>query len=223
VSFPSGPDANTVLLIESNGEVEGSTNFVDLSGNDYGLTRQGNVTHSLNVGGPPGLGSSSIRIKDIGHLETIDNFPTIFGSDFTIECWAYRDGSGQSFLFGQTSVSSRFTPLWFRRSGSRNSFAYEYSYNGDFERPSTRSQAVFQTWQHIALELEGTALRTYLDGMLIDTHTVSLFTTGDGLTITIGTAIESGDQWDGYIQQFRLSNVARYQGANFTPPDTFLG
>jgi hypothetical protein len=79
------------------------------------------------------------------------------------------------------------------------------------------------TWYHYALEVENDIIRFYIDGVQklpttgaeIDWET-TLFNNSSGIMYLGGASFN--DQWfNGYIDEVRVSNVARYN-SNFTPP-----
>ena len=77
------------------------------------------------------------------------------------------------------------------------------------------------SWQHLALVRKGTTVSVYLTGSLIDTSSAN-----DNLSdgqMYIGTGFDQladdrGGKFDGYINSYRYSPVARYSGSSFTPP-----
>lgn len=77
-------------------------------------------------------------------------------------------------------------------------------------------------WHHIAAVYDGVSMSLYLDGTRISTGLASgLIANGNALPIFGGGKFES--YWPiagfiGYVDWFRMSNVARYSGASFAPP-----
>jgi hypothetical protein len=78
------------------------------------------------------------------------------------------------------------------------------------------------TWYHVALVRDGTTFKLYLDGVAAasaPTSSATVKTTSD--PVVIGGVRASGStfaQWDGWIDDIRITKgVARYT-ANFTPP-----
>ena len=78
---------------------------------------------------------------------------------------------------------------------------------------------------HIAVSFDGTTVRLFLDGSIVASTTASgsLFVPANS-AITIGDIVTStpdggqlGAEWNGFIDNVRISNVARYT-ATFTPP-----
>lgn len=81
------------------------------------------------------------------------------------------------------------------------------------------------TWHHIAAVYDGTSVNLYLDGVRIATTPASgSIANGSALPIFGGGIFESyypnANGFIGYVDWFRMSNVARYSGASFTPPSS---
>ena len=77
-------------------------------------------------------------------------------------------------------------------------------------------------WHHIAAVYDGVSMSLYLDGTRISTQPASgLIANGSALPIFGGGKYEP--YWPiqgfiGYVDWFRMSNVARYSGTSFVPP-----
>jgi hypothetical protein len=76
------------------------------------------------------------------------------------------------------------------------------------------------TWHHVAYEYDGSVQRLYLDGMVVGSLSTPSKTFGnsDGLGFLGGSP---HTDWPtgflGYMDSFRISDVARYGGTSFTP------
>jgi hypothetical protein len=77
-------------------------------------------------------------------------------------------------------------------------------------------------WNHVAVCLDSSSLRLYLNGSQVaslaaPTGIVRPSTNPSAeIARLIGQA--TGNDWPGYIDEFRLSNVARYTGTTYTVP-----
>ncbi len=80
---------------------------------------------------------------------------------------------------------------------------------------------VLDTWYHIALVRNSTNLYSFVDGILKDTYSVSTnsFKTLDGTSnhMIFGNNINDSNNFDGYYDEIRISDTARWTSA-FTPP-----
>ena len=82
-------------------------------------------------------------------------------------------------------------------------------------------------WHHIALVSDGTDYDLYLDGSRGSTDMGDSVQINSDDTFIIGAELDSGpstgNYFSGYIDDFRITNgVARYTGASFTLPTTYL-
>jgi hypothetical protein len=72
-------------------------------------------------------------------------------------------------------------------------------------------------WNHIALERNGGNFNFYLNGVKIYTHSTSM-----DLNYTVrrwgAEDPPGGKLWQGYLDYMRMTNLARYNGNDFTPP-----
>ncbi len=87
---------------------------------------------------------------------------------------------------------------------------------------STPTPIGLGAWHHVAAVYDGASLSLYLDGVRVATEPASgSIANGSSLPIFGGGKFES--YWPiagflGYVDWFRMSNVARYGGASFAPP-----
>lgn len=143
-------------------------------------------------------------------------------SDFTIEAYVYKLGD---------TGNSLYSALFSKRNGGADwDYGLEIHNNGCYFRYGDTSNAsksmsigtvLKNQWYHIAITREGSTLRGFIDGQLLATTTISGNIRNRNLPVYLGrsTPSWSDNQWNGYIDEFRLTKgIARYTG-NFTPPD----
>jgi hypothetical protein len=76
------------------------------------------------------------------------------------------------------------------------------------------------TWTHIAYVRSGSSFYLFVDGTQIGTTTTgSNAAYPTNANLQIGTSNNGEEWWEGYIDEFRYSNTARWT-ANFTPPSS---
>ena len=231
-------DSNTLLLIHADG-TNGSTVFRD----DNGIT--GAAAKTLTASGNAQLstaqykfGTSSLLLDGNGDYLTVTNAHDLNfqKNDFTIEAWVYFDALSTSnrHTLISNGVSS-FTTGWIKFAAADLGAAYypqvtAYDYSSGGSPMMTSSTAVSNnTWYHIAWVRNGTNHYLYLDGTQVASNTDS---TARGINVNMnlsGTQIgrygfdngtpPSATYMDGYIDEMRISNVARYTAA-FTPSTT---
>lgn len=78
-------------------------------------------------------------------------------------------------------------------------------------------------YHHVAYVLDGAANeeRLYLDGALVATRAAPLFDVSEGASLAHIGAVERppvDNSFIGYLDTLRISDVARYSGASFSPP-----
>lgn len=172
------------------------------------------------------IGSGSVQIAGggggAGDRITSDLDMSQIGSgDFTIECWAYITDD-----YGSTD-----THLWAMRSSSTGGgincvidasadtyYTYEYVGGVLGSREINGSYSGLNTWQHIAVTRNSGTVTMWLDGVSQGTYSQS--TDLSAFNLTIGN-LEYADVlgFPGYIDEFRVSDVARYT-TGFTPSQT---
>ena len=222
-------DANTVLLIHAN-DYNGSTTFVDDGGQTIAsrtaatLTANGNAqvsTAQSKFGGSSYLGDGS---GDFISTPFRLDYDIARSNNFTVECWI-RPNTPSSYMGIVNNMTYNTTIGWgvYMASGQINFLDASQNYTNLVTSGITFSA---NTWYHIALVRSGSNLNIYVDGVSrasINNYTSKNVTSGP---LRIGEVIDvqgggyaqpsSGYQFNGYIDEFRISNVARYTGT-FTP------
>ena len=162
------------------------------------------------------FGSSSLYLDNTNNYLNVTNNLADFGfgsggNSWTIEFWAYYLGNSSS---GSDMIVH----------GDNNSFKInwrpgdpqfkievqdtEYAFGNDSPGLSD------DTWAHIAIVNESGTLKIYKDGTVDGTtHDVSGKTVGTPNNLFIGYS--DADTFDGYIDELRISDIARYTG-NFS-------
>ena len=138
--------------------------------------------------------------------------------DFTLEFWV------------RLSDQNRFNALYDARTGNPDNAILLYYDNrgattilnctiaGSTIVEDTTTGIADNTWTHIAVSRSGSSVYLFMDGTLVDTGTNS--TDLDVQPGYIGlTSFNSGNDYLGYIDEFRTSSVARYT-SGFTPSTT---
>jgi hypothetical protein len=212
--------SNVTCLLHFDGS-NGGTTFTDSAGN-CAMSRV-NATTTTSV---VKYGTASGNFTNTGAYVYVSSALTgvaDFGTgDFTVEMYVYRTTSARDIFFdtrqdGQTS--GHFT-LSTPTSGSK----LQIVINGTIY---TSTNAIpINEWVHIAATREGGTVRGFINGVLDLTFTNS-FSITDGTNSTYPPLIgATGNPWgatstnnfDGYLDDFRVTKgVARYT-ASFTPP-----
>lgn len=217
-------DENTVLLIHFDG-TQNSTTFRDVS------RKLDGPPHTVNVVGNGKMVTGSAKFGDTSYygdgsgdyLSIPASNDFLFDGDFTIEGF---------YKFSQDS-NYRNKELFNMSSGGTNTFSVFSSVNQNkkitvFANSSNLIQHTaggVDNWsndyEHIALVRSGSSLMLFVTGSLVETTTTSATLGSTSLNFGIGGG-PAGYSWSGWIDEFRISKVARYT-ASFDPPKLPFG
>ena len=213
-------DANTLLLLHADG-TDASTSFIDDVGvrSPSGISAVGNAQIST---AQSKFGGSSILLDGTDDYLVVgqnNNFNFGTTGNFTIEFWIYFT----------SWTAPREVAVWEGRTGSGNGAEliflytattlgwYVYKSNGTRTSTGVSPPMTANTWQHVALVRNGTNLQIYIDGTARGTpSTTDNFNYSHASYILIGVDEAFNRDGNGYIDEYRVSNIARYTG-NFTP------
>jgi hypothetical protein len=214
-----GIDANTKLMLHCDG-ADASTSFPDSSPSPKTVTANGAAqvdTAQSVFGGASYLGDGSTA-----YLSSADNADFEFGSgNFTLDCRVRFNaipGLQPSFISKYTTAGAQRCFFWNYNDGT-GTLDFRYSTDGSASTllsyswvPSTA------TWYHIAAVRNGGNLVCYVNGTSIGSNAISGTLFNGTASLNIGAFNEgTGGQFDGWLDEIRLSNTARWT-ANFTPP-----
>jgi len=204
-------DSNTLLLLHMNG-TSGSTSFPDDAGS---RSRQG-----ISIVGSPTISTAQSKIGSSSYYQpgtatnyaVVGNNSTLDLSDFTIEFWWYNTGNlpngGGLTPFINSNV------LFYI--GWNSGYVYDVYAGGSKVSLSYSVSLSQNTWYHVAFQRSGSTITVW--------HNGSQVTSGSGYTGTLGSTWDigkysSGYFWQGYLDEIRVSKVARYS-STFTPSTT---
>jgi hypothetical protein len=212
---PISAVANTQLLLP----MQNAAIFDNAMMND--LETVGNAQISTSV---VKYGTGSMAFDGTGDSLTVPYSPNIkltTGGDWTIEFWMYCTGAQSGVVNGiwmQDNAPNGYTGILIAANSSRQvqltSSTAGTSWNYLFQTIGTYTN---NTWHHVAVTKFGTTVRGFFDGTL--NLTITGFPNSSYVTTDVSTlATYGGNDFNGYIDDFRLTKgVARYT-ANFTPP-----
>ena len=195
----SDPDfGNVTLLLHMNGSNE-STTFTDNSNSALTVTANGNAqisTAQSKFGGAAGL------FDGTGDYLSFPGISIGTSDDCTIECWFYRTG-GEALVGSTGGGNYQFLAVL-----AGKLYAY---WNGNEVEGGTVADS---TWHHAAVTRSSGTMRLFLNGTQVATAAGNTQT----FSITkVAQAVNRSD-FNGYIDDLRITKgVARYT-ANFTPP-----
>ena len=201
--------------------------------NDVWDQASGHIVHKGSTGTGVGLPASNVVRKWTGTGVSSIRFSTgtplvqtmmkpLGAGDFTIEGWVYFDTNndphgifhtGSGFLGkGATYNYANINGVGFGLNGSTG---YYRLYHAGAATNSTQ-QATATTWTHFAVVRNSGTIKVYADGTAtsISVSNTTNFTEPD---IVLGAFYDTTQSLAGYLQDFRISNYARYT-SNFTAP-----
>ena len=221
---------NVVLLLNAEQMADSATNFTDKSIQNHAMTANGNAKSSFSS---KKFGNASMAFDGTNDMiSTPDSADWDFGAgDFTVEGWvkfgALPANGAYAALVNQASWNtgqrSWFVGMQGQASGQRFTFFYTtdgsnwtYFY-GDTVSYSTGA------WYHFAVVRDGSNVRIFVNGQQtgsagnISTNTI--FNGTNNLEVGGRDATETAQDFNGNLDDVRITKgVARYT-ADFTPPD----
>ena len=146
---------------------------------------------------------------------------TLYNTEWTIEQWSYVTATRGTAFYHQAISNNGQYGLLLGYSGTADSNFYLSSNNSSWNLSgsTTYTNATLNTWNHRAIVRHGNDFLFFTNGSLYLTKTISGSYTL-GATPFIGYYY-GGDKYIGYMQDYRISDIARYT-SNFTPPTRFL-
>jgi hypothetical protein len=148
----------------------------------------------------------------------------IFGTgNFTAEAWVYPTSFPAEAAIISTATSTDYQGFTINV-GTSGNLIIALGAGGSWTVVTTSGGTLTaNTWQHIALTRSGNVFRMFVNGTqsYTTTNSVSLTNTNNAIAVG-GRSAASGQYFNGYIDDLRITRgVARYV-ANFTPPITIL-
>lgn len=202
-------DSDTKLLIHCDG-ISNSTIFTDDTGINISSVGGAQIsTAQSKFGGASFVGNGTGSWLDV-YPKTEFSTGT---NNFTYECWfRLNDITVMTALFDTRPIDGT-------NGAYPTVFVYTskitYYYNDDF-RITGSTTLSSNTWYHMALVRNGSTHTIYINGTSQGSYTNSASVTGIN-SFRIGGGAGSNYILSGYIDEFRVSNNARYT-SNFTAP-----
>jgi hypothetical protein len=217
-------DGITILATGTIASING--NYVELTGKQLGFeTITDRPGKTVFVQGDAKLstvekkfGTASLVLDGTADYIALASNPDFaYGTDdFTIELWIYRTVSGatQVLLDQRTANPTNFAPVVFINTSN----ALQYN-DGAASVIIGATVVPLNDWSHVAVSRSGTSTRLFLNGVQQGstyTDTRNYITT----PVTIGARFNNTQNFNGFIDELRISKgVARYT-TNFTAPTT---
>lgn len=199
------------------------TDYAFISGPSWGFaTVEDRLPKNVTVYGTAALNTSNKKFglsslytggAVTDYAEVLSDQTLQFGTgDYTYEAWIYiTSTTGVQNVVYKGTVDSSATRLYLD-SGTLYARHGNVVING--------GSVSINTWTHVAVSKSGVNLNLYVDGTRVATSASA--NTNVNNTDPLGIAGNGVDGLVGYIDDLRVSNVARYTGASFTPSATAL-
>ena len=223
VAGPTDPDfANVSLLLHGDG-ANGSTTIIDSSPSPKTVTAFGNAQISTTQSK---FGGASIAFDGSGDYLIVTENEALEpgGSDLTWEMWINTDSSTRYATLYSRTPAAFSTGMWSLLMNNNSNTSGDVAlYAGDYSSTlpllSTSGVSVRGgAWHHVAVVRNGTAWALYVDGTSRSTNTWSVAISDIAGAVYIGRDQFYGRDFNGYIDDLRITKgVARYT-SNFTPP-----
>ena len=160
------------------------------------------------------FGTASLHLDGTGdYAEVASNIGALGTGNFTVEGWYYLTAQAQyDNLFDfRTSGNTSHLDLYFDDDPFRL-----HVFFGGADRINANAATPTNEWVHIAVVRNGSTTTLYQNGISLGTSTtVTAFTEG---ALRIGNRYSGDYYMQGYVDDFRISRMARYT-ANFTAPN----
>lgn len=211
--------SNVSLLLHGDG-TNGSKTFVDSSSNNRTLTPAGSAQIST---AQSKFGGASMLLDGAGNRLSLSSvLVNASATTFTAEAWIYmttnptNDANGISGLFGFDCQPTgnlnyfSFGPLSTRVLQAR-------WFDGAAKIATGSTIIPLNQWTHIALVVSSNSIKMYVDGLAETLTGTTTLTARSGTTNLSSLGSNLYGAFKGYVDDLRISSVARYT-SNFTPP-----
>ena len=207
--------SNVSLLLHGDG-TNGSTTIVDSSPSPKTVTAVGDAQIST---AQSKFGGASLAFDGSGDSLQVSSANVLnFGAgDFTVECWIYLANTTQTKNIIRGIENNSF---YFRVGqsylGNVNGLGVARSNVSDSDRCSFTFNAL--QWYHIAVTRTASQIRFFVDGIQQTTTNAAdgSFAYNDTGTVVIGSS--TNEDFNGYIDDLRITKGSARYTANFTPP-----
>ena len=208
--------------IEVTGMTYGTNGFyLDFSnsGTKHTLTANGNAQHST---AQSKIGSSSILFDGSGdNISLPQSSDFAFGdNDFTIEYWIRLDSvSSEMQHIGQTAGGTNTWRINSTSSRMQVYFGYSGSELSYFNNSGSNQINTADTWYHVAVVKSDSTIYMYINGATAGSGAWTGSMGEIAGPVRVGHYRDGTGGADGYMDEIRISNVARYT-TTFTPSTT---
>lgn len=214
-----GNDANALLLMHMDG-TNGGTSFPDSSASARTVNAVGGTATTSTSVVKYGSASFSTGAAGVNYVEMTPAISTIGTGAYTYDFWIYYDGNQSTAgvaICGNYDVAA--TSQWLITAGTTLNCVRMANASGGTMFNDTTNALSITTWHHIAFVRQSTSANgcaCYKNGTSIGTYT-DANNYNSSSKFRVGAQAVGGNAFVGYLDELRVSNIARWT-ANFTPP-----
>jgi hypothetical protein len=216
------PSTTPLLPITNTGLLTCQSNrFIDISPNNFTLTTGSTMTVSSESPFSPAYTQPTPLSYSVAFDGTGDTISTPFNStidvstgDFTMEAWCYptTTTNGVDSIWGSGNYS-----IMLYHSGT--SWTLEVG-NGGGNYFTIAGTASLNAWHHMAVTRSGSTFNLWIDGVSAGTGTTASALKNSGTLFIGGNG--NGQNFTGYMSNYRLVKGTAVYTGNFTPPNSPL-
>jgi hypothetical protein len=159
------------------------------------------------------FGGASLLLDGTGDSVVSDGTYNFGGDPFTVDMWVRPTSGTQDGIFFDSRDSTSNDTIALRQSSDNllvlRGNATLFNINAVFS---------VDTWVHVAVtrgDPFGNTYSVFVDGVKQDSTLFGV--TATAADIHIGSDFNGSNNWEGYIDELRVSTVDRYDGSDFTP------
>ncbi|MDP2090958.1 MAG: LamG-like jellyroll fold domain-containing protein [Candidatus Gracilibacteria bacterium] len=218
------PDWSKVSMLMRMNGTNNSTNFLDSKGVNV-ITRSGDTkisTENSMYDGASGFFDGNNDFITYTYNASLYDLST---SDFTLEGWinpsAYAGGSLYGTILSKRTGGADFDYTLFVAGSTGKSVCFKYgtTSNGAINLCSSNNSILLNTWYHVAVTREGSSLKLFIDGNLVNTNTLTENIRNRTTNVEMGKSLSYTDSYfHGYIDEFRITKGKARYTSSFTKP-----
>ena len=162
------------------------------------------------------FGTASLLLDGVDDSVVSDQTYNFGSNVFTVDMWVRPTSETQDDIFYDSRDSTSNNAIALRQAGDN---LLVLRANGTLFNINNVFSA--DTWVHIAItrgDPFGNTFSVYVNGTREGSTTFGL--TATAADIHIGSDFNGSNNWAGYIDEFRISDIDRYSGTSFVPPST---
>ena len=155
------------------------------------------------------------------YLSLADSEDWNFSSgSFTFECWLFATSSvANTRFFGQIDSSGTNASVSIRMGFNGSSNLIASVYQSTTEKGITAGTIISNQWNHIAFVRDNDVLKSFINGVLQGTLSITGAVNNSSNQLSIGRLGESdGNYFNGHISNLRVLKGTALYTSNFTPP-----